>query len=303
MTTPTGVHHELRLGDQTAVVVEAGGGLRTYVIADRPVLDGFAAGDRIDGGRGQLLAPWPNRIGDGRYRWADQDLQLPLTEVAARNAIHGLLRWVSWALVDRDEARVVLTATVWPQPGYPFTIVVHTTYELTDVGLSITVTARNNGAAAAPYGVGQHPYLTVGTELVDDAVLLLPASRWVRSDDRGLPVGTEPVEGTGYDFRTPRPIGAQVLDTAYAGLARDDSGRAVVRLAHPSEGHGVDLWLGEGAEHLQVFTGDTLHSSRRRHGLAVEPMSCPPDAFNSGVGLVALEPGAAHTMRWGLAPW
>ncbi len=301
--TPTGQQHELRLGDQSAVVVEVGGGLRAYRVAGRPVLDGYDATDRIDGGRGQLLVPWPNRVGDGRYRFGDQDLQLPLTEVAARNAIHGLLRWVSWSLVERDEARVVVGATVWPQPGYPFTVAVHATYELTGAGLRVTVSARNEGTTAAPYGVGQHPYLTVGTGLVDDALLMVPARRWVRSDDRGLPVGTEPVEGTDFDFRVARPIDALVLDTAYADLERDESGRATVRLAHPSDGHGVDLWLGEGAEHLQVFTGDTLHPTRRRRGIAVEPMSCPPDAFTSGVDLVTLQPGDTHTMQWGLTAW
>lgn len=60
------------------------------------------------------------------------------------------------------------------------------------------------------------------------------------------------------------------------------------------------MWLGEGADYLQVCSGDTLAAPRRRTGLAVEPMSCPPDAFNSGEGLVALGPGAAHRLRWGV---
>ncbi|HEX6921955.1 MAG TPA: galactose mutarotase, partial [Actinomycetes bacterium] len=78
---PTGEQHVLHNGDQRAVVVEVGGGLREYVVAGRPVVDGYDASARVDGGRGQLLVPWPNRVRDGRYRWASQDLQLPLTEV------------------------------------------------------------------------------------------------------------------------------------------------------------------------------------------------------------------------------
>jgi aldose 1-epimerase len=152
----------------------------------------------------------------------------------------------------------------------------------------------------APYGIGQHPYVTVGTHRVDDLVLTVPAEEWVRCDDRGLPVATEPVAGTPYDFRSPRAIGDTVLDTPYAALTRDRDGRAVVRLEASDGSAGAHVWLGEGANFLQVFSGDTLSESRRRTGLAVEPMSCPPDAFNSGDGLVTLGPGATHELRWGV---
>ena len=302
--SPTGRQYELRRGDHTAVVVELGGALRQYAVGDRQVLDGFGAGERIMGGRGQLLVPWPNRVRDGRYRWDGRDLQLPLTEPGAGNAIHGLLRWTSWKPLDRDEHRIVVGATVWPQPGYPFHLGVSAEYELRDDGLAVTVTATNLGDRGAPYGVGQHPYLTVGTDRVDDAVLTIAAGTWLRADDRGTPVATEPVAGSEYDFRSGRTIGAQALDTAFAELERDGSGRAVVRLAHPSGRHGTSVWLGEGAHFVQVYTGDTLtETDRRRRGVAVEPMSCPPDALRSGRDVVALEPGATHTLDWGLTPW
>ncbi|MFJ1702568.1 aldose 1-epimerase family protein [Kitasatospora sp. NPDC088346] len=300
---PTGQQLTLHHDEQTATVVELGAALREYTAAGRPVLDGFAADRPITGGRGQLLVPWPNRIGGGRYRWRRQELQLPLTEPERRNAIHGLLRWTSWQVLERDPHRVLLAATVWPQPGYPFHLDVRAEYLLTDGGLEVAVTAHNLGEHAAPYGVGQHPYLTVGTDLVDEAVLGLPAGSRLPTDPQGMPTGTEPVAGTPYDFRTPRPIGAQRLDTAFTDLERDADGLAVVSLAHPSGSHGVDLTLGEGAEYVQVYTGDTLPEAARRRGVAVEPMSCPPDAFRSGTALVELAPGARHTLRWGLRPW
>jgi galactose mutarotase-like enzyme len=137
--------------------------------------------------------------------------------------------------------------------------------------------------------------------LVDNAVLTVPAERWVRCDDRGLPVGTELVAGTEFDFRAARAIGETRLDTPYTALTCDGDGRIVVSLDAADGSSGVDLWMGEGASCLQVFTGDTLAGPRRRTGLAVEPMSCPPDAFNSGEELVTLDPGATHLLRWGLA--
>lgn len=301
---PTGLQWRLTHGEQSAMVVQLGGALREYTVRGRPQLDGFEAGSAITGGRGQLLAPWPNRVGGGRYRFGEADLQLPLTEPEKNNAIHGLLRWTLWKLLARTDDAVRIGTTLCPQPGYPFLLEVCAEYRLGPEGLETTVTATNTGKGPAPYGVGQHPYLTVGTDLVDTALLTVPARRLLRTDDQGLPTGQEPVDGTPYDFRTARPIGDLRLDTAFTGLDRAPDGRAVVRLAHPSGLRGVDLWLGEGTRYVQVYTGDTLaEPGRRRRGVAVEAMSCPPDAFRSGTDLTVLEPGATHVLRWGLSPW
>ncbi len=302
-TAPTGEQWELRHGDQRAVVVQVGGGLRSYDVAGRTIVDGYPAGARPDGGRGQVLAPWPNRVADGCYRWADEEHQLALTEVANHNAIHGLVRWAEWALVERDSSSVQVAVRVWPQPGYPFALTVTATYQLGDDGLAVRLEGRNNVDTPAPYGVGQHPYVSAGTDLVDAVVLTVPAREWLRCDERGLPVATQPVDGTAYDFRSGRPIAETVLDTPYAGLMTDADGRAVVRLAHPDDGTGVDVWGGAGTRYLQVFSGDTLAPGRRRQGLAVEPMSCPPDAFGSGVDVAALAPGEAHVLVWGMQAW
>ncbi|MET9463591.1 aldose 1-epimerase family protein [Streptomyces sp. NPDC006544] len=302
--TASGQQWRLSHGTQAAVVVELGGALRHYEVDGRPLLDGFAAGERITGGRGQLLVPWPNRVGGGRYRFGGEDLHLPLTEPENGNAIHGLLRWVPWRLLARGEDAVTVGAVLFPQPGYPYQLEVAAEYRLGPEGLETTVTATNVGDGAAPYGVGQHPYLTVGTDLVDTALLTVPARHRLGGDEHGLPTGEEPVEGTAYDFRAPRPIGGVRLDTAYRGLDRDPAGHCAVRLAHPSGSHGVDVRLMDGVRYVQVYTGDTLaEPGRRRRGVAVEPMSCPADAFRSGTALTVLEPGASHVLRWGLAPW
>ncbi|ALO12890.1 Galactose mutarotase-like enzyme [Streptomyces venezuelae] len=301
---PTGESWRLVHGAQSAVVVQLGGALRDYVVQGRPLLDGFSAGSAITGGRGQLLIPWPNRVGDGRYDFGGRSLQLPLTEVDKNNAIHGLLRWTLWKLLARTDGAVMLGATLCPQPGYPFLVEVRVEYRLGPEGLRTTVHATNTGTEPAPYGVGQHPYLTIATDLVDSALLTVPARYLLRTDERGLPIGRESVDGTLYDFRTARPIGGLNLDTAFTGLDRALDDRAVVRLAHPSGLRGVDLWLGEGTRYVQVYTGDTLaEPERRRRGVAVEAMSCPPDAFRSGTDLTVLEPGATHVLRWGLSPW
>ncbi|MEU8465797.1 aldose 1-epimerase family protein [Streptomyces sp. NPDC029003] len=302
--TASGEQWRLRHGAQTAVVVELGGALSRYEVAGRPLLDGFAADEPITGGRGQLLVPWPNRVAAGRYRFGGADLQLPLTEPENGNAIHGLLRWVPWRLLARAEDALTVGTSLFPQPGYPYRLEVAAGYRLGRDGLETTVTATNTGDTAAPYGVGQHPYLTVGTDVVDTALLTVPARIRLRTDAHGLPAGEEPVDGTEYDFREAGPIGAVHLDTAYTGLDRDPAGHCAVRLAHPSGRRGTDVRLPEGVRYVQLYTGDTLgEPARRRRGVAIEPMSCPADAFRSGTALTVLEPGDTHVFRWGLTPW
>ncbi len=299
---PSGAQHEIRHRDQVAVVTEVGATLRRYDVGDRAVVQGFEAAGMPDGGRGQVLAPWPNRVADGSYSWDGTDRQLPLTEVANHNAIHGLVRWLGWQVADRDDARVTLSTTVWPTPGYPFLLTVSATYRLDDEGLSVELRARNEGAGAAPYGVGQHPYLATASERVDDVTLTLPARTRLLVDDRGNPVGREDVGGTPYDFRAGRPIGDLTLDTAYTDLLPGDDGLVRVRLEDP-DGSGVELRSGAGTRWVQAFTGDTLPAPRRRAALAVEPMSCPPGAFVSGEDLVTLSPGDEHLLAWGLHAW
>ncbi|UUU38820.1 gluconokinase, GntK/IdnK-type [Streptomyces sp. NBC_00162] len=302
--TASGEQWRLRHGEQAAVVVELGGALRHYEVGGRPLLDGFAADEPITGGRGQLLVPWPNRVKGGRYGFGGEDRQLPLTEPENDNAIHGLLRWVPWRLLARSEDAVTVGTVLYPQPGYPYRLEVAAEYRLGREGLETTVTTTNAGDTAAPYGVGQHPYLTVGTDLVDTALLTVPARQRLVTDEHGLPTGEEPVDGTPYDFRTARPIGEQRLDTAYTELDRDPAGRCAVRLAHPSGLRGIDVRLIEGVRYVQVYTGDTLpEPGRRRRGVAIEPMSCPADALRSGTALTVLEPGGSHVFRWCLAPW
>lgn len=296
---PSGTQHTIRHGGQQAVVTEVGATLRRYDAGGREVVQPFDEEAMPDGGHGQVLAPWPNRLADGRWTWQGEQLQLPLTEAAKRNAIHGLVRWVGWTATDLTGSAVTMATTVWPTPGYPFLVGLTTTYRLDDDGLTVEIRARNQGARPAPYGVGHHPYLSAGAGRVDDVTLTVPAATRLVVDDRGNPTGREPVEGTESDFRAARPVGDTVLDTTYTDLRWDPQGWLVVRLENPDR-TGVELWADSSTRWLQVFSGDTLAPGRRRTALAVEPMSCPPGALASGEDLVVLEPGAEHRLTWGL---
>jgi aldose 1-epimerase len=296
---PSGEQFEIRAGSQRATIVEVGGGLREYEVDARPVLEPYPV-DRIrDGAHGAPLVPWPNRLADGRYSFDGEEQQLALTEPQRQNAIHGLLLWRPWEVVERDAARVVMGVRLHPLPGYPFTLDVQIAYQLSPDGLSVTTTAENAGDRPCPYGNGHHPYLSPGGGLIDECSVQLEAETRVLIDpERQLPTGREPVSGTRFDFNEPRILGDMEIDHPFTDLARDASGRAWARL-RGADGACAELWVDASYPFVQLYTGDALPPDRARHGLAAEPMTCPPNAFASGENLIRLEPGESATTAWG----
>ncbi|HEY5359136.1 MAG TPA: aldose 1-epimerase family protein [Streptosporangiaceae bacterium] len=296
----TGTQHDIAAGEYRATVTELGAGLRRLSFRGQPLIGEYAADEPPPAGSGELLIPWPNRIDRGRYSFAGATYQLDLSEPAAGNAIHGVTRWANWLPGSQEASRVELRLVLHAHPGYPFCLDLSASYRLSaDDGLTVSVTARNGGSRTAPYGTGSHPYLTAGTPLIDGCELRLPASRWLASDDRGIPVGDpQDVSGTPFDFRTAKVIGDTRLDHALTGLSRDPAGRAWATLSGP--GGEVAFWAGEGYHWLQVFTGDALEAGRRRRALAIEPMTCPPNAFVTGTDLLTLAPGESVTRSWGI---
>ena len=302
-TPPSGRQFVLTLGDQRAVVTEVGAGLRTYTVAGRDVVDGFKEDEMCSIARGQLLLPWPNRIEDGRYEFAGRMQQLPLNEPARLNALHGLTRWLNWTIMEHAPDRVLLSLVLHPQDGYPFTLRLDVEYRLASPGLAVRTTATNIGAQAAPYGGGHHPYLTVGAP-IDRALLKLPALIRLETDDRLIPTGRLlPTSGTDYDFLELRPIGSLSMDTAFASLIPDSDGLFRVHLQASGGDPHVTLWMEPVYRFLMVFTPDAIpDAARRRRSLAIEPMTCAPNAFRSGDGLIVLHPGESRSGSWGILP-
>jgi len=284
-----------------ADIASIGATLRALTFEGRDLVIPFDADEVRPAHRGATLAPWPNRIVDGRYAFDGATYQLALTEPARSHALHGLVAWLDFAMREIADDRVVLAAVIQPQAGYPFRVEIQVEYSVDATGLHQRVTGRNLGADAAPWGTGPHPYLTAGDEHVDDTELLLPASEVLTvTADRLSPVALEPVDAhPEWDFRTPRRIGDTFIDHAFTGLQRDARGVAAVRLRGAS-GAGVEMAWDAGCPWVQVHTADLPDPVASRRGLAVEPMTCPPDAFNSGTDLIVLEPGAAHTAGWSI---
>jgi aldose 1-epimerase len=300
MMAPSGKQITIATGDQKAVVVEVGGGLRSYSAGGRELIDGYRADEMSSSGRGQVLIPWPNRLQDGSYEFDGRQHQLPLNEPEHRNAIHGLVRWAAWTVAAQEPHRAVMEHVLYPQPGYPFSLGISIEYALSDSGLQVRTTATNLGTDPCPFGSGAHPYLSLGAATIDRLILRVRGRTVLRSDERGLPIGSLAVDDTEYDFRQPRRIGSAMLDHAFTDLERDQDGLARVELQDPDYGTEVFLWIDQSYPYLMLFSGDPLPDVRRR-SLAVEPMTCPPNAFRTRECLMRLEPGCSFTGRWGIA--
>ncbi len=301
MIHPSGEQYELVAGEHRATIVEVGAGVRSYEVGGRAVLQPYPVDAICDGAHGTPLIPWPNRLADGRYSFDGADYQLPLTEPEKHNAIHGLLRWRAWQVQEHSRTRIVMTTRLHPQPGYPFLLDVEIDYSLSLGGGLITrTTATNRGDTPCPYGCGQHPYLSAGDGMLDDCTLQLEARTRIETDPkRQLPTGTTPVPGTPYDFRSPRPIGKLHIDYAFTDLDRDRDGRAWVRLTRPDQSI-AELWVDRAYPLVEIYTGDTLAADRARRGLGTEPMTCPPNAFQSGDHVIRLQPGEQTSSSWGV---
>jgi aldose 1-epimerase len=279
-------------GGYTAELASVGATLRTLRYEGRDLVVPFDADEVRPAFRGAVLAPWPNRVVDGTYSFGGSDHELALTEPTRHHALHGLVAWTDFRTVAHEPDRAVLATTIPAQSGYPFRVeVLHT-----------TITGTNTGPDAAPWGTGPHPYLVGGEGRVDDWTLTLPAAEVLEvTEDRLIPTGLAPVHDE-FDLRSPTLIGERFIDHAYTGFDRDADGTATIVLT-AADGNGVRASFGPECPWVQVHTADHVIPEYHRAGLAVEPMTCAPDAFNAGVdaGLVVLAPGASHAASWTIA--
>ncbi|TFD91452.1 aldose 1-epimerase family protein [Cryobacterium serini] len=312
MRAPTGIQYGLTLqtanGTSRAVVTEVAAGLRAYSVNGIDLIESFSEASQPPMAAGIVLVPWPNRIRDGKWIQNEVTRQLALTEPARHNAIHGLLRFTAYREVSRQSDSVTLGATSFPQSGYPFHLDTEVSYALTPNGLNVTHRLTNVGTEAAPVAVGAHPYLKIGDVPTGDLVVRVDAATHIDVDDRLNPTGETPVDGTRFDLRGGVVVGDLDLDDGFGGvgLARPGSGAPGEHTLTAADGRSVTLWGDENMRYVQVFTPHIFPVRTgavdpiRGQAIAIEPMTAPADAFNSGAGLHWLQPGEDWIVRWGI---
>jgi len=291
---PTGTQVALRRGDVSATITQVGASLRSLRVGDVDLIAPYPLDLPTPGCSGVVLVPWPNRIRDGRWNDEGTARQLAITEPKFGNASHGLLRFAPYE-IEQGDATATLRATVYPQTGYPYLIETAVTYTLTDAGLEVSHTLTNRTDTAAPVALGAHPYLTMSDVDTHDLVLRVPAATAFETDERMLPTGTRSADPR---LRDGVRVGDISLDTGFTDLARDADGRVRHTLTAP-DGRHLTLWQGEGFDYAQVYTATNYPGHAL--AIAIEPMTAPADAFNSGRGIRRLAPDETWTLHWGIA--
>ncbi|OBF41200.1 aldose epimerase [Mycobacterium sp. ACS1612] len=282
-----------------AVVTEVAAAIRHLSVDGVQLTAGYEDDAPPPFGSGIVLVPWPNRVRDGRWIHRGQTMQLDITEPPRGNALHGLLQHAPYQVVERSDRSITLRAQVFPQNGYPFRLDTAVRYTLVADGLQVMHTVRNVGSDCAPVAVGAHPFLALGDVPTDTLTLTVSADRHIDVDDRLNPIGVTPVDGTKWDLRAGRLVADLDLDDAWSGLTITGGG-STHWLSTP-DGRTVSLWADQQFGYLQVFitrefpqAGDTITA------VAVEPMTAPADALNSGEGLRWLAPGECWSMSWAI---
>lgn len=281
-----GALHTLVAGPYAATVATGGAVLVALSRDGVDLIASFDAQNEVGvGWKGRVLAPWPNRLADGRYRWGGVTYQVGINEPETATALHGLVAWMPWQVAAVQEAAITLTLALPGSLGYPFPLDMTLTYALdAEAGLWVQLSARNIGATPAPVGLSVHPYLTLGAR-VDSLALSLPAERYLDVDDRLLPTELVDVAGTPLDFRGAGALDGVFVDHAFLAPAGEWSAEL--------RGPGGGVAITSAAPWVQVHTAD----AQGRTCLAVEPMTCPPDAFNGPAEAIALAPGDVRALE------
>lgn len=294
----TGEQFEISRAGARAVVTELAGCLRLFEHGGVQLTETFADADIPPGASGILLAPWPNRVAGGQWMLHGRRQQLDITEPSRGNASHGLLRNTGYLPVARSGSSVTLRAEIFPQHGYPFRLTHQVRYAIDGEGaLAVTQSLVNHSAEAAPAALGAHPYLRLGEVETGELSLAVRAASYLQVDEKLIPTRTVPAEGE-MDLRAGVRVSGRALDAAFTGLERDAGRRSRCTLTAP-DGSSVSLWQDAAFQYVHIFITDKYPG--RTVAVAVEPMTAPANAFNSGDGLCWLEPGQTLSASWGIS--
>lgn len=292
----------LRHGPLRATVDPVGASLCSFRADDVPLIRELPATTRRAMYDGAILAPWIGRLAGGTYTFQGRTHRVPIDEPERGTALHGLVATRPWDVVEHTDTSLTLRIRLALPKGYPFDLDLTATYLLDDTGLHVELLAVNRGSDAAPYGCAIHPYLTAGSGGIDDWSLQLPSDTYLRMDPQLLvPTHEAPTSDTPFDFRHPTPLAGLEIDNTFTGLSRDADGVTAATVRN-SGGTGVTLTWDRTLPWVQVYTSDHPAPAVHRTGIAIEPATCPPNAFVTGRDLIVLDPGEQHLARWHLAP-
>lgn len=290
---------ETESGFLVASIDPTAAAVRELTLDNSPLIQSYPEGEDAPFFAGHTLLPWPNRVSGGLWSFDGQTLSLPINDHEHRAALHGLLYSRVYDVREVASSAVVLTTTLEPSEGYPFTLQVAVRYALEDSGLRVTYDVTNAGTGVAPFAAGAHPFLRAGFRDLADMELVSPVQSYLVTDSTLIPAAEIDLEaGDALNLSEGRILSDITLDTAFR--VSGDAQGAVTRLSSPS-GHVTELWQDAAWGWVQIFlTRQFPAPEGALWALAVEPMTSPPNALATGDDLIKLAPAQTWSASWGI---
>lgn len=297
---------QISAGAYTATIDPHGAGLATLLYDGKPLVVGYTSTRPMTAGA--LLAPWPNRTGDGIFSHHGTIHRLPCTEPDRNNALHGYAADATWEITDRSPGSVTMQ---WQGPArteWAWPLVYSITWALADDGLSAELTVTNistetahPSTASSPFGMGWHPYLSALGAPLDECTLSMPAATNLPLDpERLLPAGPE-IPATEIIGKQQAMVGITLDHCFRLEASQNNDGPAAHQIElRNATGSGARLWADECFGWCQVYTSPESAPTIGR-AVAVEPMTCPPNALRSGESLLQLASASSTRFRFGIS--
>lgn len=289
--------HELRSGAAFATVSEYAAGLRALEVQGIALVHGGVEPSPLLSA-GVVLVPWPNRVDGGLWELDGRLQKLERNEPELGNANHGLLSETRYTVASVGSDVLRLEAPVEGRPGYPFRLATAVEYRAVPDGVRVRHEITNLGDRSAPIAVGAHPYLRIGNAPSRDLEVRVRASAVLDLDERYIPRGISSV-AAGSDLRDWTPLDDVMRHGCLAAL--DVSDGLVRHGLRERGGVEVELWADAAFGYAQLYITDALPGvGAGELAVAIEPMTAPPNALRSGIGLTWLEPGEQWVAEWGI---
>jgi len=240
------------------------------------------------------LSPFACRIPDGIYEWEGQQYKIQKA-ITPGSYIHGLLYDVAFEVVSTkaDERAAVVTLRYQykgDDAGYPFPYDCEVQYRLQpDLRLQFITTISNQSAGAIPLMDGWHPYFTTGTP-VDDLDLQFASEQIVEFNAQLVPTGNIlPYDKFLHSF----PLDGIPLDNSF--LLNFGQHASSCTLRDPKKRIKITFYPDSNYPVLQIYIPP------HRNSIAIENLTGAPNAFNNGIGLIALPAGESRTFTTAIA--
>lgn len=296
----------------SVMVPDRAGKLSDVVLGYNKLSDYLNANDKPY--LGAVVGRYGNRIAKGRF--SRDGVEYVLKTNDGENHLHGGFCGYDkrvWEVVSKGNPLVLRYVSRDGEEGYPGEVDLTVTYTLTEKN-EIQVDYKATSTKPTPFNPTQHSYFNLkgeGEGTILDHVLTINADRYTPVDKGLIPTGElAPVEGTPFDFRSPKAIGRDIgaqhqqlefglgYDHNWVLTRKSDGMELAATLFEPASGRVLEVLTTEPG--LQFYCGNFLNGTLvgkagkayvHRGGLCLETQHFPDSPNQPNFPSTWLEPG------------